>query len=93
MLIRYETLFICSSDPTLGSIGLAKKRLLSRPSPLPPSLFVAAQIRYLAKIAHDQLVLDGKTPKGGKPWVWEEGSETHTWPGGKAYWVVGKRAD
>ncbi|KAH8082398.1 hypothetical protein HD553DRAFT_351293 [Filobasidium floriforme] len=50
-------------------------------------------IRYLAKIAHDQLVLDGKTPRGGKPWVWEEGSETHTWPGGKAYWVVGKRAD
>ena len=67
------------------------------PSSLPRSsrsqaYITFSQIRYLAKIAHDQLVLDGLRPKGGEVWLWEQGSETHTWPGGKAYWVVGKRA-
>lgn len=52
------------------------------------------QIRYLAHRAHLSLEREGKTPKGGKPWVWEEGERMHTWmTGGRMGWVVGRRGD
>jgi hypothetical protein len=55
--------------------------------------FLPRQIKHLASQATLELARKGVEPTGGKEWVWESGSRRHTWPGGRMYWFVGRRAD
>lgn len=52
-----------------------------------------SHIQYLAQCASTELTKQGKRPVGGQEWVWEQGEREHTWPGGKMYYVIGKRGD
>lgn len=45
-------------------------------------------VKHLVAQAEQQLRMDGKTPP---TWTWEHGSRTHTWPGGKMYWITGRK--
>lgn len=51
------------------------------------------QIKHLSHRALLHLQAEDKRPTGDAPWVWEQGERMHTWPGGKMYYIVGRRAD